>query len=72
MDEPADPATKAAEYKHGDGSIETVFAVDDGRVLTVREYPDVATFTDSVRTATYLGQHEGVAELSVEEFQGGD
>lgn len=73
MEEPADPATKAAEYRHDDGSVEIVFAVEDGRVLTVREYPDEAAFGDAVSTATYVGRHEGVADLpGVEAFRDRD
>ena len=73
MDEPADPARKAAEYRHDDGSAEIVFAADDGRVLTFREYPDEAAFADAVAAAEYVGQHEGVADLpGVEAFRDAD
>lgn len=69
MDRPADPATKAAKYQHDDGSVEIVFATEEGRVLTVREYPDDESFEAVIDSATYEGQHAGVAELSpVEEF----
>lgn len=71
MEEPADAVTKAAEYRHDDGSVEIVVAVEEGRVLTVREYPDEATFTDATESAAYVGQHEGVEDLpGVEAFQG--
>ncbi|GAA0534797.1 hypothetical protein ABNG02_08565 [Halorubrum ejinorense] len=70
MGEPADSARKAAEYRHDDGSVEIVFAVDDGRVLTVREYPDEETFETVTESAAYVGQHEGVSDLpGVEAFQ---
>lgn len=73
MDEPADSAKKAAEYRHDDGSVEIVFAVDDGRVLTVREYPDEATFDGATASAAYVGQHEGVSDLpGVEAFRDAD
>jgi len=70
MEEPADSARKAAEYRHDDGSVEIVFAVEDGRVLTVREYPDEAVFADATAAAEYVGQHEGVSDLpGVEAFR---
>lgn len=71
MEESGDSVKKAAEYQHDDGSVEIVFAVDDGRVLTLREYPDEATFDAAKESATYVGQHEGVEDLpGVEAFQG--
>lgn len=70
MEEPADQVTKAAEYQHDDGSVEIVVTVDDGRVLTIREYPDEATFDAETESAAYVGQHEGVEDLpGVEAFQ---
>lgn len=73
MEEPADSARKAAEYRHDDGSVEIVFAVDDGRILTVREYPDKATFDEVTGSAAYVGQHEGVTDLpDVEAFREAD
>ncbi|VTT88136.1 hypothetical protein DM2_1470 [Halorubrum sp. DM2] len=73
MKEPADSARKAAEYRHDDGSVEIVFAVDGGRVLTVREYPDEETFEAATEGAEYTGQHEGVSDLpGVEAFRDDD
>lgn len=70
MEDTPESVSEAAEYRHDDGPTEIVFAVDDGRVLTVREYPDESTFEDAIAAATYVGQHEGVAELpDVEAFQ---
>jgi hypothetical protein len=70
METPDDPVTKAAEYKHDDGSVEIVLAEEDGRVLTLREYPDEATFDAATGSAAYVGQHDGVEELpDVEAFQ---
>ena len=70
MEDPAGSATEAAEYKREDGSSEIVFAVEDGRVLTVREYPDEETFEAAVESATYVGRHEAVADLpDVEAFR---
>lgn len=40
-----------------------MFAAEAGRVLTVREYPDDSSFETEVESATYLGQHAGIAEL---------
>ncbi|QWC20207.1 hypothetical protein [Halorubrum sp. 2020YC2] len=73
MEEPADSARKAAEYRHDDGSAEIVFATDDGRVLTVREYPDEAAFEAATADAEYVGRHEGVSNLpGVEAFRDAD
>lgn len=70
MEDPGDSPKKAAEYRHDDGSAEIVFAVDDGRVLTVREYPDEPTFERATESAAYVGQHEGVSDLpGVEAFR---
>ena len=70
MADSGDSARKAAEYRHDDGSVEIVFAVDDGRVLTVREYPDEETFESETESAAYVGQHEGVSDLpGVEAFE---
>ena len=63
MERPADPATEAAKYQYDDGTVEIVFAAEAGRVLTVREYPDDASFEAEIGPATYLGQHSGIAEL---------
>lgn len=50
-----------------------VFATEEGRVLTVREYPDDKSFAAKIDSATYQGRHAGVAELSpVEEFRSRD
>ena len=68
-DTPASP-TSADQYRHDDGTVEVVFEFEDGRVLTVREYPDVDTFDEHVEDATYVGEHEGVAALpGVEAFE---
>lgn len=70
MEEPAEPATEAAEYRHDDGTAEIVFATDEGRVLTVREYPDEATFERAVESAAYHGEHPGIADLpGIEAFE---
>lgn len=70
MEEPADPASEAAEYEYDDGTVEIVFAVGEGRVLTVREYPDEATFERTIGPAAYRGEHPGVADLpGVEAFE---
>jgi len=70
MEDPGESVTEAAEYQHDDGSAEIVFALENGRVLTVREYPDEAAFRDAVETATYVGHHDGVADLpGIEAFR---
>ncbi|WP_311173541.1 hypothetical protein [Halobellus ordinarius] len=73
MERPADSATEAAKYQYDDGTVEIVFAAEEGRVLTVREYPDDASFETEIEPARYLGQHSGIAELPpVEAFMSGD
>lgn len=73
MEDPADLATEAAKYRYEDGTIEIVFVVEEGHVLTVREYPDEETFDENIGSATYEGQHEGVADLpSPEAFEDED
>lgn len=63
MEPPADAATEAAKYQYDDGTVEIVFVAESGRVLTVREYPDESSFEAEVGSATYLGEHAGIAEL---------
>jgi hypothetical protein len=72
--EPTDPAlpSKADEYHHPDGTTEVVVAVEDGSVLTVTEYPSPPSFERAVADATYVGIHDGVAEMpGVEAFRDG-
>lgn len=58
-----DDRVEADAYRHPDGTTEVVFALEEGRVLTVREYPDAERFESAVDGATYQGRHEGVASL---------
>jgi hypothetical protein len=61
---------KADQYRHDDGSVEIVFAVEEGRVLSVREYPSEQRFADAVSDAEYAGTHEEMLQLPpVEAFQ---
>ena len=62
MTDDTDP-TDGSQYRHDDGTIEVVFAVEEGRVLAVREYPTVKAFEGAVAAATDAGVHEGVADL---------
>lgn len=69
---------KGDRYRHPDGTVEVVFAVEDGRVLTFREYGDGVAFADAVEEATYVGIDEAVeglpdaaaVEEELEEFDG--
>lgn len=56
-------ATKGDEYRHADGTREVVFALADGRILTVKEYADGGAFADGVADATYVGVEDDVARL---------
>lgn len=65
--------SKADWYRYDDGTEEIVFAVEDGAVLTVREYGSVAAFEAAVADAASLGTHEGVEDLpGVEAFEPGE
>jgi hypothetical protein len=68
----ADKPTAPSEsdwYRHDDVD-EIVFAVDDGHILTVREYPSFERFRDEVRQATYVGTHADVDNIpDVDEFK---
>lgn len=63
-----EPPAKGDEYEHPDGTVEIVFTVADGRVLTIREYADVDSFVDQVDDAAYGGTHDGVADLPGPEY----
>ncbi|WP_246988171.1 hypothetical protein [Halorientalis marina] len=55
--------TKADQYDHPDGTLEVVFAVEDGKVLTIREYDSVSQFERNTSEATYAGSHHGVLNI---------
>lgn len=65
-DESPSGIEKGDHYQHADGTTELVYAVEDGTVLTVREYPDADNFKRAVGQADYVGVHFGVASLSDE------
>lgn len=60
--------TKGDQYEHPDGTLEVVFAVEDDRVLVIREYPSTETFEDAVEDGRFEGTHEGVASLPAAEY----
>jgi hypothetical protein len=67
------PPQKADQYRYDDGTVEVVFAVEDGRVLTFREYPDTDSFQAAVGDGEFDGVHPGVEKLpGVEAFRDGD
>jgi hypothetical protein len=63
MSDPDRSVTPAAQYRHPDGTVEVVYALEEGAVLTFREYPDESTFDAHLDDAEYLGEHPGVAAL---------
>lgn len=66
----ASPPEKADQYRHQDGTVEVVFAVEDGRVLTFREYQTVDDFQRAVADGEFEGYHPGVKDLpGVEAFR---
>ncbi len=57
------------QCSYPDGTIEIVFAVEDGAILTVREYPERELFDAAVVDARQEGINEAVANLpSVDAF----
>ncbi|RDI69647.1 hypothetical protein [Halopelagius longus] len=58
-----DAPVEGDEYSHTDGTTEIVYLTEDGRVLTLREYPSTNAFEDAVETAAYRGINEAVAAL---------
>lgn len=58
-----DTPDKGDEYLHEDGSKEIVYHVEDGRILSFREYPDHDAFEGATERATYTGRNEEVATL---------
>lgn len=64
------PPEKGQQYRHPDGSLEVIFAVEDGRVLTFREYPDIDSFARETDPAQYAGLDEEVSSMpGVEAFR---
>ncbi|WP_254547471.1 hypothetical protein [Halomarina pelagica] len=59
---PSDEPRTADHYQHPD-CVEVVYAVAEGRVLTLREYDSPEAFERAVADARYLGIHEGVEAL---------
>ena len=65
--------TKGDEYALPSGSTEIVFLVEDGRVLTVREYESIDAFEQAVAHGRYLGTRDEVAAMpDVEAFADSD
>lgn len=61
--------TEGRQYRHRDGTMEVVFALEDGRVLTVKEYPTYDRFEQAVNAAADAGINDHVANLpDVEAF----
>lgn len=63
MTEKTNHPKKADQYRFADGTAEVVFAVEGGRILTFREYPDIETFREAVESGEFQGVHQGVEEL---------
>ena len=62
-DSESDSPAKGDEYALPNGSTEIVFHVEDGHVLTVREYGSVDSFRESVSRGRYLGTREDVLSI---------
>lgn len=62
MEEDHTPS-KGDEYIHPSGVHEVVYAVVDGRILTVREYGDSAMFRMHNSEANYQGKNKMAIEL---------
>ncbi|MGM0717384.1 MAG: hypothetical protein ACQET5_09445 [Halobacteriota archaeon] len=60
---------KGDEYALPNGSTEIVFHVEDGHVLTVREYESLDAFEESISQGRYMGTREDVLSIpDAEEF----
>jgi hypothetical protein len=55
--------SKGDEYRHPDGAVEIVLAIEDGRVVTVSEYRSCDHFREAVSEASYRGVDDAVAAL---------
>ena len=63
---------RGRSYEFDDGTVEVVFATEEGRVLTVREYPTAEACLRTLADADYRGTNEQVLELpDVEAFEEG-
>lgn len=62
-DESPSGIEKGDHYQHADGTTEVVYALEDGTVLTLREYANEHSFKRAVGAADYIGVHFGVASL---------
>lgn len=49
-------------FRHPTGATEAVYAVVDGRILTIREYPDAHTFARHNGEAHYEGVDQRLAD----------
>lgn len=60
---------KGSKYRYKNGTVEVVFATEDSHVLTVREYPSIERFEETIENACDVGTHQPIAELpGVEAF----
>lgn len=57
------------EYQFPDGTVEVVSAIVEDRILTIKEYGDVARFRDGIEDAEHVGTNPLVEELSVDMFR---
>jgi hypothetical protein len=72
-DPESESPAKGDEYALPNGSTEIVFHVEDGHVLTVREYENVDVFEESVSRGRYLGTREDVLSIpDADEFADGE
>jgi hypothetical protein len=62
-DPESEAPAKGDEYALPNGSTEIVFHVEDGHVLTVREYESVDAFEASVSQGRYMGTREEVLSI---------
>jgi hypothetical protein len=68
-DPESESPAKGDEYALPNGSTEIVFHVEDGHVLTVREYESVDAFEETVSQGRYMGTREDVLAIpEPEEF----
>lgn len=54
---------KGDEFRYSDGTVEVVFAIEGGHILTVREYTSEDHFEAAIDDATYAGTNPEVEAL---------
>jgi hypothetical protein len=65
-----DELVRGRQYRYDDGVAEAVVANEEGRVLSVREYPDEEQFREAVSGAVTTEFNEVLANIDAEAIMG--